>query len=104
MAKVKARRDNVILTIDEVQIDEYVAKGFDIKDMNGNILKKSVPTTLEDIKAEYDNALKRIAELENEIKSLKENKQEESTPIIPKDEGEPIVSTYKKRRTKQNNN
>lgn len=68
---VKMRRKNVFLDVVPELVDKYMAKGYDIVDETGNVLKKSVPTDIASLKSAYDQHVKKIAELEETIKNLK---------------------------------
>ena len=68
---VKMRRKNVFLDVVPELVDKYMAKGYDIVDATGNVLKKSVPTDIASLKSAYDQHVKKIAELEETIKNLK---------------------------------
>lgn len=68
---VKVRRANVVLTVPEEQRGEYLSKGFDVLDSNGNIAEHTVPSDMNTLKTAYTNHIKRIEALETENKKLK---------------------------------
>jgi len=70
---VTVRRGGSYLTIPELAIDRYMAKGYDVVDESGNVLQASIPNDINVLQTAYKQhiseikALKeRIAELENQ--------------------------------------
>ena len=78
---------NVYLTVEEDEIDKYLAKGFSLVDeRTGKIIKQSIPTEIGPLKKMYSEQVElnqklasEIALLRNELKSLKEMKTAEPT-------------------------
>lgn len=68
---VEVRRGNVFLKITKSEIERYIAKGFDLVDANGNVLKASVPTNIGTLQKAYTDHLEEIKKLKAEIESLK---------------------------------
>lgn len=50
MALVK--RGNVELRVAENLVEEYLSKGYSLLDDNGNVVRKKIPVTIEDYKAQ----------------------------------------------------
>lgn len=67
---VTIRRKNVFLDVAPEQVERYMAKGYDVVDPYGNVIKKGTPTNPEEYKNAYEASLKKIAELEGKIKEL----------------------------------
>ena len=67
---VKVRRANVILSIDDSEVKDFISQGFDVIDASGKVIKKSVPNDINTLKAEYTNQLKQIEELKRTISEL----------------------------------
>lgn len=80
---------NVYLTVEEDEIDKYLAKGFSLVDeRTGKILKQSVPTEIGPLKKLYTEQLElnkqltsEIAVLRNKLESL-EQKAEPAEPSV----------------------
>ncbi len=68
---VLVQRDNVILRIDRSQIAEYMNKGYNVIDANGNIIQKTIPTDVLTLQAEYKRQEDEILALEAQVKELK---------------------------------
>ena len=77
---IEVRRGNVYLTIASELADRYVAKGFDIVDTEGNVIKQSVPNDIQTLKASYEAHIQEIKDLKQEIKDLKTQLRESATP------------------------
>lgn len=71
METIKVRRANVVLTVPKEQRGEYLAKGFDVLDSNGNIAEHTTPSDINTLKTAYANHIKKIEMLEAENKKLK---------------------------------
>ena len=71
MKIIKVRRANVLLRVPEEQKGEYLAKGFDILDDNGNVVEYTTPSDVGTLKTAYVNHIKEIDKLKSEIKKLK---------------------------------
>ena len=76
MANVQ--RANVFLTIEDAEIPKYLAKGFNLLDASGKVIKKSAPTDIAQLQkayAEHEEALAEkdaeIAKLRSEIQAMK---------------------------------
>jgi uncharacterized small protein (DUF1192 family) len=67
---VTVRRKNVYLDVVPELVDKYVAKGYDVLDSNGNVVKQSVPQDIESLRLAFDNHTKTIARLQDRIKEL----------------------------------
>lgn len=77
MAEVQ--RGNVFLTIQEDEIEKYMAKGFSVVDKFGNVIRQSIPTELNQLQKAYSEHVDiinqknaEIAKLKSELKALKE--------------------------------
>lgn len=67
---VTVRRKNVYLDVVPELVDKYVAKGYDVLDSNGNVVKRSVPQDVESLRLAFDEHTKTIARLQDRIKEL----------------------------------
>ena len=78
----KVRRGNVSLRVSKNEVSKYFDMGYDVYSLNGKLIKRAVPKDLATLqKAFVDNQVK-IAQLEDEVKSLKsqlEAKPEKTT-------------------------
>lgn len=72
--EVKVRRANVILRVPKEQVKEYLAKGFDVLDDNGNVAQASVPNDVNVLKQAYIEHTNRIKELEELLDAVKKVK------------------------------
>ena len=110
--KVEVRRANVYLTIDSDAVDRYIAKGFDVVDSQGNVIKKSVPVDINILQKAYTDHEAEIAKLKAENESLKAQlKEKEKASKAPKEKveekveekpkSEPKTSTTKKTSSKK---
>ncbi len=68
---ITVRRGGSYLTVPANAADKYLAKGFDIVDEAGNVIKESVPNDVNSLKAAYNKHIAKIKELEDTIKALK---------------------------------
>lgn len=71
MNTVEVRQGNVYLTINVEDVDRYMAKGFDVVDEAGNVIKKSVPNDINVLRQAYEQHTAEIAKLKEENESLK---------------------------------
>ena len=67
---VHVRHGNVFLDISPESVEKYMAKGFDIVDERGNVIKECIPSDVNSLRAAYDKHVAQIAELEKQIKEL----------------------------------
>lgn len=63
---ITVRRANVLLDVSEDQKDEYLAKGFDVIDKNGNVVAEATVTN------DVSTLHKKLAEAQEKIKILEE--------------------------------
>lgn len=77
---LKVRHGNKILRINDLQKDEYLAKGYDVIDDDGNAVEVSVPNDINVLKTAYMQHTARINELEDIIQELKKPKEESPAP------------------------
>ena len=79
-ATTTVRRGNVFLTVSTNLVDRYVAKGYDVVDEHGNVVKSSEPNDVTSLKLAYEKHVARIKELEAENAKLKRelNKSQKS--------------------------
>lgn len=68
---VTVQRANVILDVPEEWVDRYLDEGYDVIDDKGNVIKKSIPRDLGTLQKAYMDHVRKIEELESEIKELK---------------------------------
>lgn len=94
--EVMVRRGNVYLRIPEYQIKEYLAKGFDVIDDNGNVVQASVPNDVNALKVAYVELTNRVKELEEELKAVKAKKTTK-VPEKPTEDAKPKRTTTKKK-------
>lgn len=71
MQTVTIRRKNVFLDVAPEQVDRYMAKGYDVVDKMGNVIKKGTPISPNEYKVAYEQGLVKINELEGQIRELK---------------------------------
>ena len=64
------RRGNVYLTVSTSLVDRYLAKGYDVVDERGNVVKSSEPNDVTSLKLAYDKHVARIKELEARVAEL----------------------------------
>lgn len=89
MAEVQ--RANVFLTIPDEDIDKYLAKGYNVVDERGRIIKQSVPTELGELQKAYSEHEAQLKQKDAEIASLKSEIQAlktagvKKTPAAPKE-------------------
>lgn len=84
-----AVKDNKVYSIDEIEKDSYLAKGFDITDEEGAIIEYNVDKTVS--YTEYASLLAEKEKLEKEVEKLKKavkntTKKEEQKVEETKDE------------------
>jgi len=86
MAQVQ--RANVYLTIEEAEIPKYLAKGFNLLDASGRVVKQSVPTDIDTLQKAFIEHEAEISKLKSEIQALK-SAGVEKTPAKaePEEEG-----------------
>lgn len=97
--KVEVKRGNVYLTIASEDIDRYIAKGFDVLDADGNVIKKSIPNDLKVLQKMYEDQLEEIAKLKAEIETLKAQIKESGSKKAS--EPKPEVKSEAKATTKK---
>ena len=88
---VEVCRANVVLTVPRDRVDVYLAKGYNIIDASGNILKEAVPNDVNSLKAAYEKhvaeikSLKaQIADLESKLKEAQKPTTSDEAPAAPK--------------------
>lgn len=80
------KKANTILTVDDSLVADYVARGYDICTAGGKILKKSLPTDVNELQTyffKYEELLKENERLKKEIAELQKPKR---TKKVNKDE------------------
>ena len=121
MGIIQVRRANVILDVPDYQEQEYLSKGFDVIDANGNVVIKTTPSDINELKKAYTELTDKVKTLETENAELKkrlskktepEPEEEELPELEPEeedevsevDEDEPEEETrhHKKRKSKRN--
>jgi hypothetical protein len=68
MARVE--RGNVVLNVEDDAVQHYLNLGYNLTDNHGNVLKRSIPTSLGELQTAYINHTTRIAELEDTVAKL----------------------------------
>jgi len=87
-ATVRVRRGGTYLTIPANATERYIAKGYDIVDSKGVVLKESVPNELNAVKAACNRYMA-------ENKALKERIKELETQLSKKDTVAEVISEEK---------
>lgn len=67
---VRVRRGGSYLTISVDSVDRYLAKGFDVIDDAGNVVKESIPHDVNVLQLAYQQHVAEIKELKKHIKEL----------------------------------
>lgn len=108
---ITVRRANVLLDVSEDQKDEYLAKGFDVIDKDGNVVTEATVTndvsTLHKKLAEAQEKIKILEEenkrLNEELDSLAEDSLTEEEAQNPEQEGlvDPPKKSSKKKTAKE---
>lgn len=73
---VKVRRGNVFLKVSADDVQRYLAKGYDVVDANGNVIKASVPKDLGTLQKAFTDKSNEIQKLKDEIAQLKAQLEE----------------------------
>ena len=68
---VKVKRGNVVLRVEEIEVNKYMAKGFSVIDGNGNVVRQSVPTEIGQLQKAYSEHMQLLKEKDTEIANLK---------------------------------
>lgn len=68
MARVE--RGNVVLNVEDDEVQHYLNLGYNLTDNHGNVIRRSIPTSLGELQAEYIRNTARIAELEDTVAKL----------------------------------
>lgn len=72
---ITVERRNTVLDIAEEDLDYYMSMGFNQVDKNGKIIKKAIPTSIEELRKAYIEQLSEIESLKAEIKRLRRAKK-----------------------------
>lgn len=64
------RRKNVFLEVAPEAVDSYLAKGYDVVDDYGKVIKPGTINDVNALKAAYDKHVARIKELEDTVRQL----------------------------------
>lgn len=67
-----AEHGNKVIRISESEINKYLSLGYDIKNDDGTVLHRAVPSDITSLKSAFTNQLKMISELESHIVDLKD--------------------------------
>lgn len=67
---IRVERGNVILDIKPENLDYYMSLGYSQVDDKGNVIKKAIPTTIEELRKAYIENQETIEKLQFEIKKL----------------------------------
>lgn len=67
----KVRRGNVSLRVSKNEVNKYFDMGYDVYSLDGKLVKRAVPKDLATLQKAFVDNQARIAQLEEEIKSLK---------------------------------
>lgn len=90
---VTVRRGGSYLTIPALAVDRYVAKGYDVVDDNGGVLRASTPNDVNVLKSAFEKHVAEIAQLKKENEALKKEITELKSQ--PKEVIEPVVEVEK---------
>jgi len=75
----KVKRGNVSLKVSKNEVNKYFDMGYDIYSLDGKLLKRAVPKDVPTLQKAFLDSEKRIAKLEAEIASLKEQLNKKAT-------------------------
>ena len=64
---IKVRHGNVVLRVPNYQMQEYLAKGYDVIDEDGKIIKHTTPSDINELKKAYVEHINKIEELETKL-------------------------------------
>ena len=95
---VRVQRANVVLQVDDEQVNEYLAKGFDVIGDDGKVLQASVPNDVNVLKQKFVEHTERIKALEDEIASLKAKKTSTKTTAEKTETEQPKRKTTKAKK------
>lgn len=98
---VTVRRGGGYLTIPAEAVDRYMAKGYDVVDSNGNILKESTPNDINALKRAYENHVAEIKKLKAEIAELKSQQTAEPVKQSEVSEEEIVEKKATSKKTKK---
>ena len=65
-------RDNVVLEIKESEVDRYIDLGYNLTDGKGNVIKKSIPYDVGELRKAYIEHTTTIEKLKARIAELEE--------------------------------
>lgn len=96
--KVMIRRKNVYLEVSPESVESYVAKGYDVLDSTGNVVRKSVPNNITALQSLCNEQLAKIKKLEDRVKELEA--QLTTKEQTPAQAGIPVGTKAKASKTK----
>ena len=79
---VRIRKGGSYLTISATSIDRYLAKGYDVVDEKGNVLKASIPNDINTLRVAYSQHVAEIKELKQRIKELEAGDKSVEAKVI----------------------
>lgn len=68
---VDVKRDNVVLSIEEEDVERYFAKGYSVLDKFGNVVKASVPSDVGTLRKAFVEHTELLKQKDNEIADLR---------------------------------
>jgi hypothetical protein len=88
---VMVKRGGSYLTIPANSVERYMAKGYDVVDDSGNVVRESIPNDVATLKIAYKKHLDEIKTLKERIAELEKSNVETTT-----EETKPVRKTVKK--------
>ena len=80
MNMITVRRANVVLDVPAEQKTEYLAKGFDVINANGQVVEATIPEDMNKLKTAYSNHLAQIKALRLENQKLRDEIEQLRAP------------------------
>ena len=69
-------RGNVVLEVEDDNVQKYIDKGFSVRDAEGNILQRALPSTVGELRKLVVAQQNEIEELQGKIKALESGAEE----------------------------
>ena len=101
MASFYAKKANKILRIDEGAIERYLNQGYNITDMQGNLIKKGTPIDTTQLSAEFRKQEAEIASLKTENANLKAEVKSLKAELIKIKSETPVSAEPKQTRKRK---
>lgn len=94
---VRVKKGGSYLTIPTASIDRYMAKGYDVVDDKGNVLRASIPNDINALRVAYSQHVAEIRELKQHIKEL-ETQLREAGKLVEKSADVKATTTRKSKK------